>query len=53
MQVAFLLEQKADQDEAREHADSRVVLGKLHINWRGAMGDRGTLSTGWLHGRQK
>ena len=53
MQVAFLLQQQAASDnvaeeEARGTSDAKTTLGQLSIQWRGHMGDRGSLSTGWL-----
>ncbi|KAJ9642353.1 hypothetical protein H2199_004733 [Coniosporium tulheliwenetii] len=58
-QVAFLLEQQGgvagdDENAAKlRSGDKRLILGQLSIQWRSAMGDRGTLSTGWLTGRQR
>ncbi|KAF2736373.1 hypothetical protein EJ04DRAFT_562609 [Polyplosphaeria fusca] len=54
-QVAFLLEQQGGIEEADEtagHGDSRRVLGQLAIQWRSALGDRGSLQTGWLTSRR-
>lgn len=49
VQVAFLLQRKQDAEEEETLAsDGRKVLGQLSIQWRGHMGDRGSLSTGWL-----
>lgn len=54
IQVAFLVAQdEAAQDGADAMHESlakegRVALGQLSIEWRGAMGDRGQLSTGML-----
>lgn len=59
IQVAFLVEQQAGDEEALEEIkraqvrDGRVVLGQLAIQWRSAMGDRGSLSTGWLSTRKR
>ncbi|KAI9785750.1 MAG: hypothetical protein M1839_008767 [Geoglossum umbratile] len=58
-QVAFLLEQQVDDPEGEEDLrkdlarDGRAILGQLSIEWRGAMGDRGSLSTGWLTSRKR
>lgn len=58
IQVAFLLEEKdAEEDAGAEGrkdqlGDNRKVLGQLAIQWRTALGDRGTLSTGWLTARR-
>ncbi|KAK4496396.1 hypothetical protein PRZ48_012376 [Zasmidium cellare] len=46
-QVMFLLEEK-DQPE---DLTSRVPLGQLNIDWRSAMGEQGSLTTGWLASR--
>lgn len=53
IQVAFLLEEQPNIEEAGDDAaatvdDSKRVLGQLAIQWRSALGDRGSLSTGWL-----
>ena len=53
VQVAFILEQESgteqpDSEEAGSVADNKRLLGQLAIQWRGALGDRGSLSTGWL-----
>jgi len=58
LQVAFLLEEQPGSDEAVGEieklapGDTRTVLGILSIQWRTALGDRGTLSTGWLTSRR-
>lgn len=57
IQVAFLLEEQPDVEEACDDAsaaadDSKRVLGQLAIQWRSALGDRGSLSTGWLTSRR-
>ncbi|KAH0544649.1 hypothetical protein FGG08_001154 [Glutinoglossum americanum] len=58
-QVAFLLEQQADNPEGEEALrkdlarDGRAILGQLSIEWRSGMGDRGSLSTGWLTSRRR
>lgn len=62
MQVAFLLQpdggaaQGKDEDVelARLAAEEqRTVLGQMSIQWRGHMGDRGSLSTGWLSAKAR
>jgi hypothetical protein len=54
LQVAFLLEEKSSSENAQlEGTDDRVTLGQLNIQWRGAMGDRGSLKTSWLTGRRR
>lgn len=57
IQVAFLLEQDSSAEEFQDEAstaasDSRKILGQLAIQWRSALGDRGSLSTGWLTSRR-
>ncbi len=58
-QVAFLLEPRdngvVEQEGTRrgQVADSRIVLGQLCFQWRSAMGDRGSLKTGWLTSRKR
>ncbi|KAK0947178.1 hypothetical protein LTR29_001461 [Friedmanniomyces endolithicus] len=43
-QIMFVLEEKGRSREVGE----RVPLAQLNIDWRGAMGERGGLTTGWL-----
>ena len=58
IQVAFLLEKQAGVDDVEDEtgkmvpADARRILGQLAIQWRSALGDRGSLSTGWLTSRK-
>ncbi|RMZ66170.1 DUF974 domain [Pyrenophora seminiperda CCB06] len=55
VQVAFLLEhQPGDDDDMPDSIteDNKRVLGQLAIQWRSALGDRGSLSTGWLTARR-
>ncbi|KAF2266684.1 hypothetical protein CC78DRAFT_122862 [Lojkania enalia] len=58
IQVAFLLEQQVGVDEENYNVeklspgDTRRILGQLAIQWRSALGDRGSLSTGWLTSRR-
>jgi len=58
-QVAFLLEQQMGDHEGEEALrkdlarDGRAILGQLSIEWRSGMGDRGSLSTGWLTSRRR
>ena len=47
-QVMFVLREKEEQ--AADLA-TRVPLAQLNIDWRSAMGERGTLTTGWLASR--
>ncbi|OAP55698.1 hypothetical protein AYL99_09850 [Fonsecaea erecta] len=59
IQVAFLVEQEQGLAEGLEELknnikrDGRAVLGQLAIQWRTAMGERGSLSTGNLLSRRK
>ncbi|KAJ4994250.1 duf974 domain-containing protein [Stagonosporopsis vannaccii] len=57
IQVAFLLDEQPDAEKSHDESsiavdDSRRVLGQLAIQWRSALGDRGSLSTGWLTSRR-
>ncbi|CAO2658747.1 Nn.00g064700.m01.CDS01 [Neocucurbitaria sp. VM-36] len=55
IQVAFLLDEHPGIEEGLEASaagDSKRVLGQLAIQWRSALGDRGSLSTGWLTARR-
>lgn len=55
LQVAFLLERQLDEssdgDSNSSATSSRPTIGQLAIQWRSALGDRGSLSTGWLTAR--
>jgi hypothetical protein len=59
IQVAFLLERQNGEGEAENDGnttpstENRQELGQLVIQWRGALGDRGSLSTGWLTYRKR
>ncbi|KAJ6179251.1 Protein of unknown function DUF974 [Penicillium mononematosum] len=59
LQVAFLVEQEEGQNEGLEalqkdlRRDGRATLGQLSIEWRGAMGDKGFLTTGNLMSRKR
>ncbi|KAH9876140.1 hypothetical protein J1614_004019 [Plenodomus biglobosus] len=56
VQVAFLLEQQPGADgnnnKTDDQVESRTTIGQLAIQWRSALGDRGSLSTGWLTARR-
>jgi trafficking protein particle complex subunit 13 len=58
-QIAFLVEQQHGVTEGLDglkqdlKLQGRTVLGQLSIEWRGAMGDRGFLTTGPLSTRKK
>lgn len=49
-QVMFLLTAKQGYLDA---ATGRVPLAQLNIDWRSAMGERGSLTTGWLASRPR
>ncbi|KAJ5149408.1 hypothetical protein N7448_000986 [Penicillium atrosanguineum] len=59
LQVAFLVEQEEGRQEGLEglqkdlKRDGRATLGQLSIEWRGAMGDKGFLTTGNLMSRKR
>ncbi|EPS31147.1 hypothetical protein PDE_06102 [Penicillium oxalicum 114-2] len=59
LQVAFLIEQEESRTEGLEalqkdlRRDGRATLGQLAIEWRGAMGDKGFLTTGNLMSRRR
>ncbi|KAF3401672.1 Trafficking protein particle complex subunit 13 [Penicillium rolfsii] len=59
LQVAFLIEQEEGRAEGLEalqkdlRRDGRATLGQLSIEWRGAMGDKGFLTTGNLMSRKR
>jgi trafficking protein particle complex subunit 13 len=68
VQVAFLLEETKGDEVAelvssptqKLHgrsgsggSDSRFILGQLNVQWRSAMGDRGSITTGYLTGRKR
>ncbi|KAI9717723.1 MAG: hypothetical protein M1828_007126 [Chrysothrix sp. TS-e1954] len=49
LQSAFLLHELPGAEESLEYTrDGRAVLGQISLQWRSAMGDVGSLSTGWL-----
>lgn len=58
-QIAFLLEQTADRiedvAESREsmERDGRVILGQISLEWMGAMGQKGRLTTSNLMSRKR
>lgn len=59
MQVAFLVEQEhgvtngVDELKASLKRDGRTVMGQIGIQWRSAMGEKGSLSTGNLLTRKR
>ncbi|KAF7717423.1 DUF974 domain-containing protein [Penicillium ucsense] len=59
LQVAFLVEQEEGRTDGLEalqkdlRRDGRAILGQLSIEWRGAMGDKGFLTTGNLMSRRR
>lgn len=58
-QLSYLVTQRQGETEGLEEMlaglkrDGRVVLGQLGIEWRGGMGERGSLSTGGLMSRRR
>ncbi|KAF1830874.1 hypothetical protein BDW02DRAFT_601310 [Decorospora gaudefroyi] len=54
VQVAFLLDHQPGITDGTTGTieDDKRVLGQLAIQWRSALGDRGSLSTGWLTARR-
>ncbi len=54
VQVAFLLEQPPEDESSEDDSSlgDKRILGQLAIQWRSALGDRGSLSTGWLTARR-
>jgi hypothetical protein len=56
-QVAFLLEgdleEPSPQEQPAAGAEKRFIIGRLNIEWRSSMGDRGNISTGWLTGKKR
>jgi hypothetical protein len=51
MQVAFTLQQT--QGEQLDEKNGRTVLAQLHVDWRSPMGEKGSLTTGWLASRAR
>lgn len=51
MQVAFTLQQI--QGEQLDEKNGRTILAQLHVDWRSPMGERGSLTTGWLASRAR
>ncbi|KAI5208063.1 hypothetical protein AUEXF2481DRAFT_32445 [Aureobasidium subglaciale EXF-2481] len=51
MQVAFTFEQT--QGEDLDEKNGRTVLAQLHVDWRSPMGEKGSLTTGWLGSRAR
>jgi trafficking protein particle complex subunit 13 len=47
-QICFLVEEKSEDIGQEIDPSGRLVMGMLSIGWRGAMGNKGSLSTGWL-----
>jgi hypothetical protein len=58
-QVAFLLEEERNAEEQEKSTlsintgEKRFIIGQLNVQWRSAMGDRGSISTGWLTGKKR
>lgn len=52
LQVAFLVLEASEDEVPETTKDGRAILGQLSIRWRSAMGEPGTLNTGWLTGKR-
>ncbi|KAK3673743.1 hypothetical protein LTR78_006296 [Recurvomyces mirabilis] len=52
-QVMFLLDQKLEEGEAEAEVfvSGNQELARLNVDWRGPVGERGSLTTGWLASR--
>ena len=52
-QVMFLLDQQLEEGEAEAEVfgPGKQELARLNVDWRGPMGERGSLTTGWLASR--
>ena len=50
-QIMFMLAEERRTDE--EVAKGRVPLAQVNIDWRSAMGEKGSLTTGWLASRAR
>ncbi|KAK4575353.1 hypothetical protein LTR86_001207 [Recurvomyces mirabilis] len=52
-QVMFLLDQQMEEGEAEAEVfgSEKQELARLNVDWRGPMGERGSLTTGWLASR--
>ena len=46
-------DKEAVQDIHNVAPGDKIILGQLNIQWTSAMGDRGSLSTGWLVARKR
>ena len=40
-----------ETESGEEYGTGRVPLAQMNIDWRSAMGERGSLTTGWLASR--
>lgn len=47
-QVMFLVSEQNSATAEDDTAAGRTTLGQLNVQWRSAMGERGSLETGWL-----
>lgn len=50
-QIMFLVKEDKKENEEDVDLSKKVRLGQLHIDWRSAMGEKGSLTTGWLSSR--
>jgi hypothetical protein len=59
IQVAFLVEDDSDGSDIPEttssaaNAEKRFIIGQLNVQWRSTMGDKGSITTGWLTGKKR
>ncbi|KAK3050497.1 hypothetical protein LTR09_008409 [Extremus antarcticus] len=49
-QVMFVLR---EEKEAEDGVEGRVPLAQLNVEWRSALGEKGSLTTGWLASRAR
>lgn len=50
-QVMFVLFEEVKEGVEGKEVAGRTPLAQLNVDWRGAMGERGSLTTGWLASR--
>lgn len=56
-QIAFLLEGEHEKNAQETvsttgNPEQRFIIGQINIQWRSAMGDKGSINTGWLTGKK-
>jgi hypothetical protein len=54
-QIAFLLEGESTEDVpvSAKNPEKRFIVGQINVQWRSAMGDRGSINTGWLTAKKR